>query len=492
MIPVKIFSMYKHVEECVTKSIRSLWAARSMIARTWGLNPYTTAWLYNQIILPRVTYGSIIWWHRANLKTYSQKLNKIHRQALLMITGATRSTPTLGMSAALELFPLNIMIESRAIESYERLKLFGTWNAGAEDFGHGKIANNTENENSSSLQDRCTKAWNFGKEFKTDIKVRNEWNYNLENTKEAISWYSDGSKKDGKTGSGMCCEQLQISRSERLSDHSTVMQAEVTAIKLCAEMSIEKNLINKDIYIFSDSQAAVMAINKSYIYSLTVKSCVQTLNELGRGNRLTIAWVPGHSGIEGNEKADELANQGTSKENIGIVTPIPNAVTANRSKEKRIRMFRDVWNNIRGLMHSKLMMEPFKKGKNYTTKLKRKDLRVLIGMLTGHACLKKYLYRIGKSENPFCEFCGEEEEEDIKHIITRCARFLDLRRKLFGSALPEEHMLKDIKHSVLLKFAKASGIYDTFFRKEQEHTERANEVEASVPEAGSVQHPSTN
>ena len=94
-----------------------------MASRTWGLTPQIAAWLYKQVIVPRITYGSIIWWHRANLKTFAQRLDKIHRLALLMITGAMRSTPTMGLSAALEILPINMIIEVRARECYERLKL---------------------------------------------------------------------------------------------------------------------------------------------------------------------------------------------------------------------------------------------------------------------------------------------------------------------------------------------------------------------------------
>jgi ribonuclease HI len=456
-------NMQKHVEECVTKSIRSLWAARAMVSRNWGLNPHTTTWLYNQIIMPRITYGSIAWWHRANLTSQAQKLNRIHRQAMLMITGAMKSTPTIGMSAALEMIPINIMIESRARESYERLKINGTWNECADDFGHGKIAEVMNEE--EVMQDKCRIEWNFGKEYKTEINSRERWDANYARLEKPITWYSDGSKNDVGAGSGIYSKELLVNKSTRLSDHSTVMQAEITAIRLCAEESIQWDLRDEDIYIFSDSQAAIMALGNSRIYSVAVRNCIQKLNELGKCNKLTIAWVPGHEGIEGNEIADELARIGTNKENVDISTPEPWTERGGKIKERRIKMFRDLWNNSRGLNHSKMMMEPFKKGKNQLSRINRRDLRVLIGILTGHGCLRKYLKRIGKAEDDNCRYCEEEEKEDMKHLMTRCSKFMELRRQLFGSGFPEENSFKDIKHSTLLKFAKKTGIYDTFFRE---------------------------
>ena len=55
-------SMNEHVKQLYKKGIKSLWATRAMVSRTWGLNPKTMLWVYKQIILPRITYGSVITW----------------------------------------------------------------------------------------------------------------------------------------------------------------------------------------------------------------------------------------------------------------------------------------------------------------------------------------------------------------------------------------------------------------------------------------------
>ena len=43
--------------------------------------------------------------------------------------------------------------------------------------------------------------------------------------------------------------------------------------------------------------------------ALTLK-CWQALDEISASNQVNIIWVPGHSGIIGNERSDELAKQG--------------------------------------------------------------------------------------------------------------------------------------------------------------------------------------
>lgn len=40
---------------------------------------------------------------------------------------------------------------------------------------------------------------------------------------------------------------------------------------------------------------------------MLVRQCKEYLNSLGQSNQINLVWVPGHSGMEGNEKAVRLA-----------------------------------------------------------------------------------------------------------------------------------------------------------------------------------------
>ena len=63
--------------------------------------------------------------------------------------------------------------------------------------------------------------------------------------------------------------------------------------------------------ICSDSQAAIRAIRKpkpKTIFKL-VRVCISALDMLATSHPVCVTWVPGHTGKQGNERADQLARQ---------------------------------------------------------------------------------------------------------------------------------------------------------------------------------------
>ncbi|KAJ8941751.1 hypothetical protein NQ318_001345 [Aromia moschata] len=73
---------------------------------------------------------------------------------------------------------------------------------------------------------------------------------------------------------------------------------------------IRSSYTNKRIQIISDSQAALKALGGVEIHSQAVKDCIDSLIQLAEHNSITLKWVRGHQGHEGNERADFLARKG--------------------------------------------------------------------------------------------------------------------------------------------------------------------------------------
>jgi hypothetical protein len=103
---------------------------------------------------------------------------------------------------------------------------------------------------------------------------------------------------------------------------STVFQAEVNAITMACQVA--QDLPDIRITILSNSQAAILAINKSTVLSRTVYAAIEALTNLAETRFVRLQWVKGHNNSEGNDLADYMAKMGarTSPEGPGPFLPI--------------------------------------------------------------------------------------------------------------------------------------------------------------------------
>jgi ribonuclease HI len=69
----------------------------------------------------------------------------------------------------------------------------------------------------------------------------------------------------------------------------------------------EKGNTSRNIYVLSNSQAAIKALDRFHMNSKLYWDCLQSLVRLAEYNRIQLVGVPGHTGIDRNEIADELA-----------------------------------------------------------------------------------------------------------------------------------------------------------------------------------------
>ena len=65
-------------------------------------------------------------------------------------------------------------------------------------------------------------------------------------------------------------------------------------------MLLEK-MHNQSIAVLVDSQAAMKSLIKCTVTSITVLNCSRNLNQLGKQNHVSIAWIPGHAGAHGKQ-----------------------------------------------------------------------------------------------------------------------------------------------------------------------------------------------
>ena len=78
-------------------------------------------------------------------------------------------------------------------------------------------------------------------------------------------------------------------------------------------------------------------------------NCIRTLNQLGKQNHVSIAWIPGHAGVHGNEVANYAAKPGSKSKIHGpesFVT-VPYAGCVSTIKDWSTDRWKSMWNERR-------------------------------------------------------------------------------------------------------------------------------------------------
>ena len=67
-----------------------------------------------------------------------------------------------------------------------------------------------------------------------------------------------------------------------------------------------------------DSQTAIKALKRCTVTSITVLKCIRNLNQLGKQNHFSIAWISGYARVYGNEVADYAAKSRSKLKVYGL------------------------------------------------------------------------------------------------------------------------------------------------------------------------------
>lgn len=442
-----------HIQEKVRIASMSFMACKGLMGKKWGLKPKMIKYIYTAIIKPSITYGAFVWWPRVNVKSACKELAKVQRLASLCITGAMRSTPSVALDVLLNLPPLQFQIEKEAMNTAWKVQQVEKYKPG--DFtGHLSILERMSGFCDLNLiSDVIPKTYNFEKPFETVYPSREDWiTGRVTMGNDVIAYYTDGSRKDGRVGLGVSGPSCRFRKS--LGSSPNIFQAEVHAIELCARLCLRRgDLSRQHIYIISDSQAALQALESFVITSALVLDCLQILKELAKRHKVTLMWVPGHEGIEGNEQADELAKKGAEGHFTG---PEPfcgyshsHFKTLFRHWEER-KMIQH-WQTLPIGSHSRDFIHCSKKRSEMILQLNKKDLKTLVGLLTGHCGLRNHMYNIGKSETRTCRLCLEEDET-ARHVLCDCVAIATLRLRHFGEGFPKAHTLSEVDPRGIIQF----------------------------------------
>lgn len=153
-----------------------------------------------------------------------------------------------------------------------------------------------------------------------------------------------------------------------------------------------------------------------------------------QGRQPTIQWVPGHAGIEDNERADQVAKQaanrppGTGPKEISLAF-------SHRAQMEAIAPQKQRW-LARNLSQRPQQGWPtYRSERNWQldplAAVAAKHLASRYFQLkTGHAAIGAYLHQIQAQEDATCRGCGSSKET-VHHFLFDCRRWQHQRNKLY-------------------------------------------------------------
>ena len=458
-----------HFEDITEKVAKRLNLLKRLASTNWGTNKKTLRQLYTG-------YVRAVFDHSAPLQaTASQtnqlKLDRLQNQGLRFVCGALKTTPSSACEIDADVEPLRLRRERYTALTLERLKRMEDDNPCKKMVDHWEPKERIKKTSFLKTATHFAEQNRFPEERKTtgpiplqapdqDLKKPKTQTLLLNGTdktapplilksmaletissypENAIHAYTDGSAvraiRNGGYGSVINAPDLEepILLSGPCGAYCTNYDAELVAIQKTLDTIFQHledgKLEAKDIVLFSDSQSVIQAVeNWQDGEAKGIENIIQTSDKILRlyGKEITIQWIPGHSDIRMNDRADKLAKTGSHMQQENIPTSYETAKQIAKQNSKEIWL-NDWTTDVKGRSLYQFQNKP--NPRDAICNLERRDQCNIFRLRTGHIMLNGHRNRIDPLVPPMCRHCGYPFET-VEHHLLYCEELIDLRQSL--------------------------------------------------------------
>lgn len=468
-----------HVEHLRAKCTSATNLIKHLSHLSWGADRQTLLHLYTALVKSKLDYGAEI--YGTSTTGVLKRLDPIQNTCLRACTGAFRSSPAVSLCTEAGLAPLEFSRDETILKQFFKMNAFPStpvYQTVIKDksprLEHMKSLLN-------KYEIRSPKIWPYGNQQKpswsyppvkicpfiqmgktnqlaTDLKNKFLEHRDIHNSNHH---YTDGSKSGEGVGFAVVSPNKIIKG--RLTAEASVFSAELYALRE-AISNILKDSTAANHTIFSDSQSALMSLTSGATRSPLVESVRRKYHQaLDKNLNLELCWVPSHTDIAGNEKADAVAKEATTLREAHSWRAIPHTDMKRPIKDAIKKKWKQRWIEFdnyprregRKLREIKKEVCAWKSSYNKN----RRTETVLARLRIGHTNITHAYLMQGQSNPPICDRCNSPIT--VKHLLIECRKFDSHRNKYFTRPTLTDMLSesKDFSVNKLISFLKDANLF---------------------------------
>ncbi|KAL4256815.1 hypothetical protein AB1N83_011417 [Pleurotus pulmonarius] len=311
----------EHVRIMCNRAMSKIQALTVLGNSVRGMNHANRRLAYKTIVLPVLTYGVVLWYTGVRQKGLMKQMAKVQNAGLRLILGTFRTSPVAALHHIGSILPIPLLLERTVDNAAIRLRtlprhaqpivrLTEPWNLGPI---QGPTHSKSKTRKHERINPYATPPW----------QLANNWEHRL-----TFSCYVPSDRDARKQLVRNICKCESDARVDPtiiniFTDGSRHLVKKLA--KACSASVLTQTTLTaryrpqvQRVRLFADNTSAIMAAydtspHPSQDASIIFRKNIDELLSTRRDIAINVAWSPGHSGIRGNERADQLAKQAAAQ-----------------------------------------------------------------------------------------------------------------------------------------------------------------------------------